>query len=157
MGQFRNNDAKNLLYVRIDRKRKFLATIFLRALGLKNDEDILRAFYTVDKIRVGGSQLYWQAEARMAIGARASSDIDKRRRSGSQERQKDRPVGLRGARRREGHGDSGQDRRPAGAYTLTDLVNTADGEHAESNIELTPETIAKVIEAGIETIEIFFR
>ncbi len=28
-------DTKNLLYVRIDRKRKFLATIFLRALGLK--------------------------------------------------------------------------------------------------------------------------
>ena len=28
-------DTKNLLYVRIDRKRKFLATIFLRALGLE--------------------------------------------------------------------------------------------------------------------------
>ena len=28
-------DAKNLLYVRIDRKRKFLATVFLRALGLR--------------------------------------------------------------------------------------------------------------------------
>ncbi len=28
-------DAKNLLYVRVDRKRKFLATIFLRALGLE--------------------------------------------------------------------------------------------------------------------------
>src|SRR5262249_55950393 len=45
----------------------------------------------------------------------------------------------------------------AGAFTLTDLVNTADGEViAESNTELTPETIAKVIDAGIETIEIFF-
>ena len=30
-------DAKNLLYVRIDRKRKFLGTIFLRALGLRSD------------------------------------------------------------------------------------------------------------------------
>ena len=28
-------DAKNLLYVRIDRKRKFLASVFLRALGLR--------------------------------------------------------------------------------------------------------------------------
>src|SRR5262252_3313784 len=53
-------DAKNLLYVRIDRKRKFLATIFLRALGLRNDEDILRQFYAVDKIRLAGSQLFWQ-------------------------------------------------------------------------------------------------
>src|SRR6266568_2703064 len=28
-------DSKNLLYVRIDRKRKFLASVFLRALGLR--------------------------------------------------------------------------------------------------------------------------
>ncbi len=32
-------DQKNTLYVRIDRKRKFLGTIFLRALGLKSDEE----------------------------------------------------------------------------------------------------------------------
>ena len=38
-------DAKNILYVRIDRKRKFLGTIFLRALGLKTDEEIIRRFY----------------------------------------------------------------------------------------------------------------
>ena len=39
-------DNKNILYVRIDRKRKFYGTVFLRALGLKTDEEILRAFYT---------------------------------------------------------------------------------------------------------------
>src|SRR5919198_215651 len=69
-------DQKNLLYVRIDRKRKFLASIFLRALGIwlnpqfdpksfgsdsqleeaiKNasfaDDDILRAFYIGDEVR----------------------------------------------------------------------------------------------------------
>ena len=35
-------DQKNMLYVRIDRKRKFLGTIFLRALGLRSDEEILQ-------------------------------------------------------------------------------------------------------------------
>src|SRR6266853_3750040 len=34
-------DTKNLLYVRIDRKRKFLATVFLRALGLRAANDIV--------------------------------------------------------------------------------------------------------------------
>src|SRR5436853_4768982 len=29
-------DTKNILYVRIDRKRKFLGSIFLRALGMKS-------------------------------------------------------------------------------------------------------------------------
>ena len=43
-------DAKNLLYVRIDRKRKFLATVFLRALGLRGADEIIRSFYTVDKL-----------------------------------------------------------------------------------------------------------
>ena len=44
-------DQKNTLYVRIDRKRKFLGTIFLRALGLRSDEEILKTFYTVDTIQ----------------------------------------------------------------------------------------------------------
>src|SRR6266511_2251314 len=150
-------DAKNLLYVRIDRKRKFLATIFLRALGLKNDEDILRAFYTVDKIRVAGGQLYWQVSPGI-VGARASSDIiDKKGevivKSGKKIGQSAYEA-LVAARVTE---IPVKTEDLAGAFTLTDLVNTADGEViAESNTELTPETIAKVIEAGIETIEIFF-
>jgi DNA-directed RNA polymerase subunit beta len=150
-------DAKNLLYVRIDRKRKFLATIFLRALGLKNDEDILRAFYAVDKIRVAGSQLYWQVSPTI-IGARASSDISDKKGE----------VIVKSGKK---IGQSAYDALVAakiteipvktedlsGAYTLTDLVNTTDGEViAESNTELTPETIAKIIDAGIQTVEIFF-
>ncbi|MCE7956560.1 MAG: DNA-directed RNA polymerase subunit beta [Acidobacteria bacterium ACB2] len=39
-------DAKGLFYVRIDRKRKFPGTFFLRALGLESDEQILKRFYS---------------------------------------------------------------------------------------------------------------
>ncbi len=39
-------DAKGLFGVRIDRKRKFPGTVFLRALGLESDEQILKKFYT---------------------------------------------------------------------------------------------------------------
>ena len=52
-------DQKNVLYVRIDRKRKFLGTIFLRALGLRSGEDILRTFYTVDRLAVRDKKLFW--------------------------------------------------------------------------------------------------
>ena len=55
-------DQKNILYVRIDRKRKFLGTIFLRALGLRSDEEILRTFYTVDRIALKDKKLYWTLE-----------------------------------------------------------------------------------------------
>src|SRR5262245_60847420 len=38
-------DQKDVLSVRIDRKRKFHGTVSLRALGLESDESILRQFY----------------------------------------------------------------------------------------------------------------
>src|SRR5438046_914931 len=52
-------DTKNILYVRIDRKRKFLGSIFLRALGMKSNEDILRTFYQVERISLRDKDLYW--------------------------------------------------------------------------------------------------
>src|SRR5208337_600867 len=53
-------DNKNLLYVRIDRKRKFYGTVFLRALGLKTDADILRAFYKCSDIVIKDKKLFWK-------------------------------------------------------------------------------------------------
>ncbi|MDD3818633.1 MAG: DNA-directed RNA polymerase subunit beta [Actinomycetota bacterium] len=42
-------DKKNVAYVRIDRKRKFLLTIFLKAVGFGNNEDLLAIFNPYDK------------------------------------------------------------------------------------------------------------
>ena len=73
-------DQKNVLYVRIDRKRKFLGTIFLRALGLRSGEDILRTFYTVDRIAIKDKKLYWtldpdQREATNLLGMKLAHSI----------------------------------------------------------------------------------
>ncbi|MBN1384922.1 MAG: DNA-directed RNA polymerase subunit beta [Elusimicrobia bacterium] len=43
-------DDKNILWVRIDKKRKFLATTLLRACGIKKDSDILKIFYEKEDI-----------------------------------------------------------------------------------------------------------
>ncbi|MBF0494718.1 MAG: DNA-directed RNA polymerase subunit beta, partial [Candidatus Omnitrophica bacterium] len=45
-------DRNDLIYVFIDRKRKFLATTFLRVFGLSKDEDILKAFSGVETIKL---------------------------------------------------------------------------------------------------------
>ncbi|MEJ2367566.1 MAG: DNA-directed RNA polymerase subunit beta [Acidobacteriota bacterium] len=42
-------DSKEILHVRIDRKRRFPATVFLRALGLGDAPTLLKRFYPVDK------------------------------------------------------------------------------------------------------------
>src|SRR5437868_11620560 len=50
-------DQKDVLSVRIDRKRKFHGTVFLRALGLETDESILRQFYApIGLTPVGGGK-----------------------------------------------------------------------------------------------------
>ncbi len=50
-------DNKNLLYVRIDRKRKFYGSVFLRALGLKSDEQILqRLLHAINDITIKDKQ-----------------------------------------------------------------------------------------------------
>src|SRR5205809_923300 len=59
-------DSKNLLHVRIDRKRKFLSTVFLRAMGLRSDADILRTFYRCDKILVREGKLSWKVSENLA-------------------------------------------------------------------------------------------
>ncbi|PKM92644.1 MAG: DNA-directed RNA polymerase subunit beta, partial [Elusimicrobia bacterium HGW-Elusimicrobia-4] len=43
-------DDKNILWVRIDKKKKFLATTFLRACGIEKDSDILKFFYKKENI-----------------------------------------------------------------------------------------------------------
>jgi len=57
LGEF-EYDSKNILYVRIDRKRKFSAPSFARA-GMKSNEDILRTFYQVERISLRDKDLFW--------------------------------------------------------------------------------------------------
>jgi len=45
-------DLNNVLYVRIDRKKKFEATTFLRACGIEADADILKIFYPYEEVAV---------------------------------------------------------------------------------------------------------
>jgi DNA-directed RNA polymerase subunit beta len=68
-------DAKNNLYVRLDRKKKFLATVFLRALGFSTDEDILRLFHRVYKITPENGKLFWDLQEGL-IGKTLNEDIE---------------------------------------------------------------------------------
>src|SRR6188768_809071 len=68
-------DNKNLLYVRIDRKRKFYGTVFLRALGLKTDADILRAFYKCSEVVFKDKKLMWKVSEAL-IGHKLSYAIN---------------------------------------------------------------------------------
>ncbi len=50
--EFEIDQKKELIYAKIDRKKKILGTIFLRALGYSTREEIIRCFYDVEDIDV---------------------------------------------------------------------------------------------------------
>jgi len=67
-------DAKNNLYVRLDRKKKFLATVFLRALGFGSDEDIIRLFHKTYRVIPEEGKLYWEVSDNLA-GKSSAEDV----------------------------------------------------------------------------------
>ncbi len=68
-------DQKDLIYVRIDRRRKFPATILLKALGYST-EQLLEYFYNLDKVRIGkGGKIFRDLNIEQLSGQRAVSDI----------------------------------------------------------------------------------
>ncbi|MFA6937325.1 MAG: DNA-directed RNA polymerase subunit beta [Treponema sp.] len=50
--EFEIDQKKDLIYAKIDRKKKILGTIFLRALGYNTREEIIRCFYETENVKV---------------------------------------------------------------------------------------------------------
>ena len=151
-------DTKNILYVRIDRKRKFLGSIFLRALGMKSNEDILRTFYQVERISLRDRQMLWNVSEGL-VDRKLSHEI-KHARSGEV---------IVGAHKRISDSAYKEITKAKitqvetsaadleGAFTVAELVNRQTGEVlVDSNKPLTPEMWTTLAESGISEVDICF-
>ena len=67
-------DQKDLLYCRIDRRRKFPVTVLLKALGY-NDEELLNFFYDSDKVVYEKGGYFRYIDINSLAGQRVLSDI----------------------------------------------------------------------------------
>ena len=67
-------DARDILYVRIDRRRKMPATILLKAFGLSTD-DVLKMYYPIEEIRVSDGKLMRKLDPDLHVGLRSSVDV----------------------------------------------------------------------------------
>jgi DNA-directed RNA polymerase subunit beta len=67
-------DPKDILFVRIDRRRKFHATVVLRALGMTT-EDILNYFYRRDTIVLDGRKAAKRFQHDHLVGMTATRDV----------------------------------------------------------------------------------
>jgi DNA-directed RNA polymerase subunit beta len=150
-------DTKNLLYVRIDRKRKFLATVFLRALGLRGADEILRAFYTVDDLVLKGGKILWKVSDSL-VGRRAAAEFpipgsELTLHNGKKIR-KDQVEALKKA---GVEAVEVAETEREGAFVAADVVDPSTGEVIlEANEELSERVIAMAQEAKVERLEVFF-
>jgi DNA-directed RNA polymerase subunit beta len=155
-------DQKNTLYVRIDRKRKFLGTIFLRALGLKSDEEILKTFYTVDKISVREGKIFWAVEqdaerGTHLLGAKPAHAIVAKGEEIAHSGRKITPSILKALRQNRISEVEIETAELDGAVTAADVIDTTTGEvFLEANQELTADKLHKIMQSGVSTIEVFF-
>ncbi len=151
-------DTKNVLYVRIDRKRKFTASVFLRALGLKNDEEILSTFYTVDQMQIRDNRLYWKVAPSM-VGNKVSHHIlnPKTKEEICHAGRKITATIYKEIEKAKITEVEISPNDLAGAFSVADLVDKNTGEVlVEANNELTANLIGKIMDAGIASIGVFF-
>src|SRR5881409_65179 len=156
-------DQKNVLYVRIDRKRKFLGTIFLRALGLRSGEDILKTFYTVDRLVIRDKKLYWTLDPASdkptnLLGMKLARSI--KNKSGEEIAHSGRKLNaatlkeLQKARITEIEVDITD---LEGAWVAGDAVDTTTGEVLlEANSELAADKLSKILDSGVVELNLFF-
>src|SRR6202034_1513002 len=150
-------DQKNTLYVRIDRKRKFLGTIFLRALGLRSDEEILKTFYTVDKISLIDGKLQWNVvEAGTPthlLGAKPAHAVMHKGDEIAHSGRKVTAHTLKAIRAAGIEKIEVESAELDGALTAADVVDMAPGEViVEANVELTADRLHKVISSGATAV-----
>jgi DNA-directed RNA polymerase subunit beta len=156
-------DQKNVLYVRIDRKRKFLGTIFLRALGLRSGEDILKTFYTTDRLVIRDKKLFWTLDAASEkptnlLGMKLAHSVKSK--SGEEVAHSGRKIGAAVLKeiQKAKVGEIEVDTTDLeGAWAASDIVDTTTGEVLlEANSEITPEKLAKILESGVVEMTVFF-
>ncbi|MEQ8350405.1 MAG: DNA-directed RNA polymerase subunit beta [Leptospiraceae bacterium] len=65
-------DAKGVLVARIDRKKKFPATLLVKAMGANTAEEVLKLFYDTEEQRISGAQA---KEMKKIIGRRLAAAV----------------------------------------------------------------------------------
>ncbi|HTM07638.1 MAG TPA: DNA-directed RNA polymerase subunit beta [Verrucomicrobiae bacterium] len=151
-------DPRDILYVRIDRRRKFHATVLLRALGMTT-EDLLNYYYTSDKIVLDGRKASLVFKPEHLIGVKAGADVRDPKsndvivregrkltriliRQMEQARIKQVPIALDDV---------------VGRVAAHDIKDPATGKVVvECNQEITQEKLELLREKGINEIEVLF-
>ena len=149
-------DSKDILYVRIDRRRKLPATIVLKALGYSN-EDLLKIFYPIETITISGNK-FTRDVSEILIGLKAVANIF------SHEKElivKEGNKITRGAiRKMEASGIKTipiSREEIVGRITLKDIIDPSTGEVIlDGNELITEASFDRILALKIDSLSILF-
>jgi DNA-directed RNA polymerase subunit beta len=150
-------DHKNILYARIDRKRKLHATVILRALGLSVQE-ILDYFYEKETIILKDKKYERELDFNLLLGSRAEEDLlDKKGKVLVKKAKKFTKLSVKKIV------ESGLKRLPLeleqilGKISAVDVYDETTGEVILSaNEALAEDKIFDMMKAGIKSVEVLY-
>jgi DNA-directed RNA polymerase beta subunit len=150
-------DTKDILYVRIDRRRKLPATIVMKALGYSN-EDLLKIFYPIESIQISGNK-FSRAVSEVLVGIKSLVNI-----TAPDTKElivKEGNKITRGAiRKMEASGIKTipiSKEEIIGRITLKDIIDPSTGEVLiEGNDPITEEALNRILSLKIDSLSLLF-
>jgi len=150
-------DTKDILYVRIDRRRKLPATIVLKALGYSN-EDLLKFFYPIEIINIEGNK-FSRFISEVLIGYKININIiapDTKELIAKEGSKITKSI----IRKMETSGIKTipiSKNELLGRITLKDIVDPSTGEIIlEGNEVITEEALNKILSLKIDSLSLLF-
>src|SRR5438105_9773143 len=148
-------DTRDILYVRIDRRRKMPATILLKAFGYTTD-DLLRMYYPVEEIHVQKGKLWRKLDPEIHAGLRVPYDLVEKGVKEPMAREGSKLTKATIARLKT----AGVKEIPVnaaelvGRAVLTELVDPVTKEKIlDKNQRLTPAVIEKILGSHVESFK----
>ncbi|OHB27549.1 MAG: DNA-directed RNA polymerase subunit beta [Desulfuromonadaceae bacterium GWC2_58_13] len=150
-------DHKDILYVRIDRRRKLPATVLLKALGY-SAEELLNYYYDVEDIIIDGDGYKKRANPSLLLGQRASFDvIDPDGELIVKANRKFTKAAVKKIADKKVEFIKITEEEVVGKITSTDIVDTATGEVViECNEEIAMDRLNDLRSRGINEFKVLF-
>jgi len=143
-------DANDILHVRVDRRRKLLSTVLLRAIGYHSNEEILKLFYDRDTLSFEGRDLLLDLAAPGATGYRVAREVNEGREVVVAAGKRPTRQALKRCQALKVRQVAVVPEDAMGRYLAADVVNAKTGEVlAECGAEVTSDLLDQMREAGV--------
>ncbi|MBI4736349.1 MAG: DNA-directed RNA polymerase subunit beta [candidate division NC10 bacterium] len=148
-------DANDVLHVRVDRRRKLLATILLRAIGYHSNEEILKLFYERDTLHFQKRDILLDVNAPGAPGYRAAREVAEGRETILAGGKRLTRAGLKRCQALKIRRIAVSREDVLGRCLARDAVDERTGEVlGECGAEVTAELLDRLQERGVESFQV---